>query len=133
MKILNRIETVDQIFLALDDENTYLVVGEKLSLEKYSSDCDGIFPTLKSWNSFVQGNFINGEYFRDELKPTTIKKWCMPVIDFNHKFVVSLGGGTYATIDADKIEYSYDYELYYRAGSNKPTSVEFFITARLKA
>lgn len=124
---------VHQVFLAVEDEG-YLPVGEKLSLEYLESVMDGIFPSKKSWQAFVRGNFFyDKEYFRDTLKDSTVKRWCRPANEYKDKFVVQVGSDKWVKVDASDIELTFDYDpLYSRnANSSFPTAIEIYVTANI--
>lgn len=133
---LSEDQLAHSVFQVMNGECDYLPVNKKLSLEYLSLDQDGIFPSRKSWESFVRGNFLyNSTDFRGGVKESTIKKWCHPVIDYSDSFVVKIGNDKYHKISADDIVLEYDYEWYSskdaREGFNC-TAVQIFITAKIK-
>lgn len=136
MQIIKNDQIANAVFEAVQDSDLFLPVGEKLSLEHLSISDDGIFPSRRSWESFVRGNFLWGDNeFVDSPKESTIKRWCYPAKDYMHKFVTPIGGGDYVLIDPTNIELSYDYEWY--TGRNARdgfacTSIEIFVTAKVK-
>ena len=126
---------IHQVFLAVDGEG-FLPMNEKISLEYLSSDMNGIFESEQSWKSFVNGNFLSDyskEYWRDEMKESTIKKWCIAEKEYKNLFVVKVGADKYQTVNHDDIVLSFDYELGYSKNHNNfPTSAEIFVTAKFK-
>lgn len=132
--MINSDKITFQVFQAIEDKQ-YIPINKKISLEYLSVDMDGIFENEKSWRSFINGNFVN-EYnnscWRDSVKESTIKKYCYPVDEYKHLFVVKVGQDKFIQISADEIVLEYDYELFYSKNSDFPTRVEIFVKAKIK-
>lgn len=130
-------EIVHQVFLAIEGEGK-MVVGQKVSLEMLSKDDDGIFPNIKSWRGFLYGNFGTGDgsyYLNGEPSKNLIKKYCYPLDDYKHLFVQKVGGGKYIEVDAENLEFSFEYDANYfsrRDNSNLSSMVEIFVRASIK-
>ena len=123
-----------QVFEAIEDEK-FLPIGKRLSLEYLSIDHDGIFETQRAWKAFINGNFLSDyskEYWRDDVKESTLKKYCYPVDEYKHLFVVKIGQNKYIQVSADEIELEYEYELFYNRKSDFPSSVEIYVKAKIK-
>jgi hypothetical protein len=119
---------------AIDGEN-YLLIGEKSALEYLSIDDDGIFLNEKSWRSFINGNFTcdyDKNCWRNDVKESTIKKWCYPKEKYLDRFVQKVGKDKFVNVAAEDIELFFDYELYYSRGSDFPTTVEIFVIGEIR-
>lgn len=129
-------KVVHSVFLTADDDK-YLPMEERLLLERLSVEYDGVFPSKRSWEAFVRGNFLGTgaykDYFVDEIKPSTIKRWCYPEEDYIHRFVARTGGDGWKLVDAADIYLEFDYEVFYQREYAFPASVEIYVTARFKA
>ena len=130
-ELLNNVELTYNVWQAIEGEG-HLLVGEKCTLEYLSKADDGIFPNEKSWNSFLNGNFRNGEYMLDTPKQSTIKKWCVDEKEYKSLFVVKVGENSYIKVNEEDVLLEFDYQLWYSKGSHLPTSVELLVTAKIK-
>lgn len=134
----NRIENItNQVFSAIYEENTFLLVGESNLLEVLSQDDDGIFPSKRSWISFLNGNFRQyGELYLDgEPKESTIKSWCYDLYEYKDLFVVKVGTDEYVRVSADDLEFTYEYDCNFfnrNENSSYPCMVELTVTAQIK-
>lgn len=132
--MINSDKITYQVFEAIE-EDKFLPIGKKISLEYLSSDMDGVFENDKSWRGFINGNFVS-EYdkscWRDSVKATTIKKWTYAEKEYKQLFVVNVGKDKYISVAAEDIKLEFDYELYYNRNSDFPSSVEFFVTATIQ-
>lgn len=117
-----------QVFEAIED-NKFLPINKKISLEYLDSDMDGIFENERSWRSFINGNFLGESGI---CKPSTIKKWAHPEEEYNDLFVVKVGQDKYINVSPDDINLDFDYSLYYSRNSSFPSAVEIFVTATIK-
>lgn len=123
-----------QVFEAIEDEK-YLPINTRLGLEYLSIDDDGIFKTQKAWKAFVNGNFLSDcskGHWRDNVKESTIKKYCYPVDEYKHLFVAKIGQDKYIQVSADEIELEYTYILFYSKNSDFPSGVEIYVEAKIK-
>lgn len=134
-KIVNSEKITHQVFIAIDDE-LFLPIGERVSLEYLSIKDDGVFKNRRSWEAFVRGNFLyDGDYFIDTLKETTIKKWCRDKSEYISKFATPIGKDKYLLINPDDIELSFSFEWYTSKNARDGfacTAVELFVTAEIK-
>lgn len=130
-----------QVFLAVDCKDTYLPVDSKVVLEFLSYAYDGIFPSIRSWISFLNGNFRNaGElWLRGSLlKESTLKKWCYDLSEYRDKFVVKIGVDKYVSVSAEDLEFEFEYDI--NAFPTKeveglgdyPSQCVIYVTARIK-
>ena len=126
--MINSDKIAFQVFEAIED-NKFLPINKKISLEYLNFDMDGIFENEKSWRSFINGNFL-GE--SGNCKPSTIKKWAHPEEEYNDLFVVKVGQDKYINVSPDDINLDFDYSLYYSRNSSFPSAVEIFVTATIK-
>lgn len=126
--MINSDKIAFQVFEAIED-NKFLPINKKISLEYLNFDMDGIFENEKSWRSFINGNFL-GE--SGNCKPSTIKKWAHPEEEYNDLFVVKVGQDKYINVLPDDVNLDFSYELYYNRNSDFPSSVEFFVTATIQ-
>lgn len=128
---------VHQVFLAIDGEGR-LPVSENVSLETLSKEDDGIFPNIKSWRGFLYGNFGTGDgsyYLGGEPSKNLLKKYCYPLDDYKHLFVQHIGGGKYVEVDAENLEFEFEYDannFNRKNDSNLSSTVEIYVRATLK-
>lgn len=126
--MINSNQIALQVFEAIED-NKFLPINKKISLEYLNFDMSGIFENERSWRSFINGNFL-GE--SGNCKPSTIKKWAHPEEEYNDLFVIQIGKDKHISVAPEDIELEFNYELYYNNGSSFPSSVELFVTATVK-
>ena len=126
--MINSNQITFQTFEAIED-NKFLPINKKISLEYLDSNMDGIFENERSWRSFINGNFVSGY---GSCKPSTIKKWTYPEEEYIDLFVVKVGQDKYINVLPDDINLEFDYSLYYDNISNFPSAVELFVTATIK-
>lgn len=130
-------ETVQQVFLAIEGEGR-LPVGKNISLEILSREDDGIFPSIKSWRGFLYKNFGTGNgsyYLNGEPSKNLLKKYCYPLDDYKHLFVQKVGSKKYVEINADELEFSFEFDANYfnhKDKSNLSSMVEISVKATLK-
>ena len=126
---------VYQVWEAIEEDQR-MPTGEKISLEVLSKEDDGIFPSERSWNSFITSNFgdgMKGIYLTGEPSKGLLKKYCYPLEKYKHLFVVHIGGGKYMAVAPEDLEFTFEYDANnYKRGANFPTMVEIFVTARIK-
>jgi hypothetical protein len=126
---------VHNVFEAADEEESFLLIGKKCLLEYLYQEQDGIFSSINSWRSFINGNFTS-DYssgcYREDVKKTTLRKWCYPAKEYINKFVHKIGKDKFIQVAEEDIDLSFDYELYYCKESTFPTAVEIFVTAKIK-
>lgn len=121
---------VYQVWEAIQEDKR-MPTGTKISLEVLSKDDDGIFPSERSWNSFITSNF--GIYLTGEPRKGLLKKYCYPLEQYKHLFVVHIGGGKYMAVAPEDLEFTFEYDANnYARGANMPTMVEIFVTAHIK-
>lgn len=126
--MINSNQIALQVFEAIED-NKFLPINKKISLEYLNFDMDGIFENEKSWRSFINGNFASAQGI---CKPSTIKKWAHPEEEYNDLFVVKVGQDKYINVLPDDVNLEFDYSLYYSRNSSFPSAVEIFVTATIK-
>jgi hypothetical protein len=131
MQVITKEDTTEQVFEAVDCD-LFLVVGNKNSLEYLSKDDDGIFKTERAWVSFINGNFVEYGDFISEPKESTLKKWAYALDKYKNKFCVQIGKDKFVQIDASELEFKFDYEVFYSRTSNFPSSIELYVTAKIK-
>lgn len=127
---------VHQVFLAIEGEGR-LPVGKDISLQMLSQDDDGIFPSIKSWRSFLYGNFGTGDgsyYLGGTPSENLLKKYCYPLKDYQHLFVQHIGKGKYVEVAAEDLEFSFYFDAnnFNKRDSHLSSMVEIFVTAKLK-
>ena len=113
------------------EEDKRMPTDTKISLEMLSKDDDGIFPSERSWNSFLTSNFgdgMQGIYLTGEPRKGLLKKYCYELEQYKHLFVVHIGGGKYMAVAPEDLEFTFEYAR----GANMPTMVEIFVTAHVK-
>ena len=121
---------VYQVWEAIEEDNR-MPTGTKIVLEVLSKDDDGIFPSERSWNSFLTSNF--GDGVTGEPRKGLLKKYCYRLEQYKHLFVVHIGGGKYMAVAPEDLEFTFEYDAnYYKRGANMPTMVEIFVTAHVK-
>lgn len=110
---------VYQVWEAVEEDKR-MPTDTKISLEVLSKEDDGIFPSERSWNSFLTGNFGDGDkgiYLTGEPRKGLLKKYCYQLEQYKHLFV----------------EFTFEYDANnYAKGANFPTMVEIFVTAHIK-
>lgn len=128
-----------QVFLAVDCEQTFLPVGERLLLESLSVDDDGIFGSIKSWKSFINGNFR--EFGELHLTGTpsnsnVIDRWCCKLNEYKNLFAAQIGHKLYQKVKADDLDFTFEYDCnFYNANEDLgsfPCRVEIYVTATFK-
>lgn len=130
-------EIVHQVFLAIEGEGR-LPVGKNVSLEMLSREDDGIFKNERSWRGFLYKNFGTGDgsyYLNGEPSKNLLKKYCYPLDDYKHLFVQKVGGGKYVEVNAEDLEFSFEYDANYfsrKDKSNLSSMVEIFVRASIK-
>lgn len=126
---------VYQVWEAVEEDQR-MPTGTKISLEVLSKDDDGIFPSERSWNSFITSNFGDGDkgiYLTGEPRKGLLKKYCYQLEQYKHLFVVHIGGGKYMAVAPEDLEFTFEYDANnYARGANFPTMVEIFVTANIK-
>ena len=127
--MINSDKIAYQVFDAIDND-LFLPINNKISLEYLDSNMDGIFENERSWRSFINGNFL-GE--SGNCKPSTIKKWTYPEEEYMDLFVVKVGKDSYTKVSPEDINLKFDYQLLYGRESDFPTAVELLVTATIKA
>ena len=121
---------VYQVWEAIEEDKR-MPTGTKISLEVLSKDDDGIFPSERSWNSFLTSNF--GLYLTGEPRKGLLKKYCYQLEQYKHLFVVHIGGGKYMAVAPEDLEFTFEYDANdYARGADMPTMVEIFVTAHIK-
>lgn len=126
--MINSNQIAFQVFEAIED-NKFLPINKKISLEYLNFDMDGIFENEKSWRSFINGNFASAQGI---CKPSTIKKWTYSEEEYKDLFVVKVGQDKYINVLPDDINLDFSYELYYDGRYSFPSAVELFVTATIK-
>ena len=112
-------------------EDKRMPTDTKIVLETLSKEDDGIFPSERSWNSFITSNF--GIYLTGEPRKGLLKKYCYELEQYKHLFVVHIGGGKYMAVAPEDLEFTFEYDAnFYARGANLPTMVEIFVTAHIK-
>ena len=130
-------EIVYQVFLAIEGEGR-LPIDKKVSLQMLSRDDDGIFKNERSWRGFLYKNFGTGDgsyYLNGEPSKNLLKKYCYPLADYKHLFVQKVGGGKYVEVNAEDLEFSFEYDANYfsrKDKSNLSSMVEIFVSATIK-
>ena len=119
------------------EEGGFLPVGESVVLEVLGHDMDGIFPNLKSWKAFVSGNFLDDGSFVNNIKQTTIKKWCHPLSEYSNLFRVKVGTDKWLKVSPDDLDFTFNYEPYYSRGKIEglecfPSMIEITVKASIK-
>lgn len=126
---------VHQVWEAVEEDKR-LPTCAKISLQTLSKDDDGIFPSERSWKSFMARNFgdgMQGIYLTGEPSKGLLKRYCYPLEQYQHLFVVHIGGGKYFAVAPEDLEFTFEYDANnYAKGANFPTMVEIFVTARIK-
>lgn len=118
---------VYQVWEAVEEDNR-MPTDTKIVLETLSKDDDGIFPSERSWNSFLTSNFGDGEkgiYLTGEPRKGLLKKYCYQLEQYKHLFVVHIGGGKYMAVAPEDLEFTFEYDA-------MPTMVEIFVMAHIK-
>ena len=118
---------VYQVWEAIEEDKR-MPTGTKIVLETLSKGDDGIFPSERSWNSFLTSNFGDGEkgiYLTGEPRKGLLKKYCYQLEQYKHLFVVHIGGGKYMAVAPEDLEFTFEYDA-------MPTMVEIFVTAHIK-
>ena len=132
--MINSNQITFQTFEAIED-NKFLPINKKISLEYLNFDMNGIFENERSWRSFINGNFLceyDKNYWRDGVKESTIKKWTFPEEEYKDLFVVKVGQDKFINVSPDDISLEFSYSLYYNNSSSFPAAVEIFVTATIK-
>lgn len=122
---------VYQVWEAIEEDNR-MPTDTKIVLEVLSKGDDGIFPSERSWNSFLTSNFGDGDkgiYLTGEPRKGLLKKYCCKLEQYKHLFVVHIGGGKYMAVAPEDLEFTFEYDA---RGANMPTMVEIFVTAHIK-
>ena len=128
-----------QVYEAIEDEK-YLKVGVKNTLELLDEGYDGIFETPKAWRGFIFGNFAEyaekGTFWLEgECKESTIKKWCCPLDQYKGRFVQQIGKDRYCWVKPEDLDFKFTFDTnFYSAKSSMklPCCVEIFVTATIK-
>ena len=121
---------VYQVWEAVEEDNR-MPTDTKISLQTLSKDDDGIFPSERSWNSFLTSNF--GIYLTGEPRKGLLKKYCYQLEQYKHLFVVHIGGGKYMAVAPEDLEFTFEYDANnYARGADMPTMVEIFVRATIK-
>lgn len=126
--MINSNQITFQTFEAIED-NKFLPINTKISLEYLKFDMDGIFENERSWRSFINGNFVSGY---GSCKPSTIKKCTYSEEEYKDRFAVQIGKNKYINVSPDDINLDFSYELFYSRSSSFPSAVELFVTATIK-
>lgn len=129
-----------QVFLAVDCKDTYLPVDSKVVLEVLSYVDDGIFPSVRSWISFLNGNFRqHGELWLEGVpKESTIENWCYDLDSYKDKFVVKIGVDKYVSVSAEDLEFEFEYDINafpakeVEGLGRYPSQCVIYVTARIK-
>lgn len=132
--MINSDKITFQVFEAVEDDK-FLPINKKISLEYLNFDMDGIFENERSWRSFINGNFLceyDKNSWRDSCKLSTIKKWTYPEMEYIDLFVAKVGKDSYINVMPEDINLEFDYSLYYNNNSSFPAAVELFVTATIK-
>ena len=116
---------VYQVWEAVEEDKR-MPTGTKISLEVLSKEDDGIFPSERSWNSFITSNF--GIYLTGEPRKGLLKKYCYQLEQYKHLFVVHIGGGKYMAVAPEDLEFTFEYAR----GADMPTMVEILVKAHIK-
>ncbi|UOX39899.1 hypothetical protein [Vibrio phage V-YDF132] len=144
VELLENPEIVHQVFQAVDGEG-YLPVDTPVVLEMLSDDDDGIFPSARSWYSFLSKNFGTGTseggiwLTGDEVKESTLKKWCAEQSTYLDKFVTPIGGGQFVRVNPEHLELSFSYDANNYSSNparnhenGYPNTVEIYVTATVR-
>ena len=118
---------VYQVWEAVEEDNR-MPTDTKIVLEVLSKGDDGIFPSERSWNSFLTSNFGDGDkgiYLTGEPRKGLLKKYCCKLEQYKHLFVVHIGGGKYMAVAPEDLEFTFEYDA-------MPTMVEIFVMAHIK-
>ena len=118
---------VYQVWEAVEEDKR-MPTGTQISLQTLSKEDDGIFPSERSWNSFLTSNFGDGDkgiYLTGEPRKGLLKKYCYQLEQYKHLFVVHIGGGKYMAVAPEDLEFTFEYDA-------MPTMVEIFVTAHIK-
>ncbi len=126
--MINSDKITFQVFDAVED-NKFLPINKKISLDYLNSDMDGIFENERAWRSFINGNFVSGY---GNCKPSTIKKCTYTEEEYKDRFAVQTGKDKYINVSPDDINLEFQFALYYNRNSNFPSAVEIFVTATIK-
>ncbi len=132
---MNSDNIIYAVWEAVEYNDKYLPLNEWLSLEYLPKDHDGIFENEKSWRGFINGNFLceyNKGYWRDNVKESTIGKYCYPEKEYKDKFAAKIGKDSFVNVAEEDVTLEYKYKLYYNRESNFPCSVEIFVKASIK-
>lgn len=131
--MINSDKVTLKVFEAIED-NIFLPINTKISLEYLNQDMDGIFENERSWCSFINGNFLceyDKNSWRDGVKESTIKKWACSEEEYIDLFVVKVGQDKYINVLPDDINLDFSYKLYYNS-SSFPSAAEIFVIATIK-
>mgnify|MGYP003585493348 CR=1 FL=1 len=121
---------VYQVWEAIEEDKR-MPTDTIISLQTLSKEDDGIFPSERSWNSFLTSNF--GIYLTGEPRKGLLKKYCYELKQYKHLFVVHIGGGKYMAVAPEDLEFTFEYDANnYKRGANMPTMVEIFVMAHIK-
>ena len=132
--MINSNQITFQTFEAIED-NKFLPINTKISLEYLNFDMDGIFENERAWCSFINGNFLceyDKNSWRDEVKESTIKKWTFPEEEYKDLFVVKVGQDKFINVSPEDVSLEFSYSLYYNNSSSFPAAVEIFVIATIK-
>ena len=126
---------VYQVWEAIEEDKR-MPTDTKIVLEVLSKDDDGIFPSKRSWDSFLTSNFgdgMKGIYLTGEPSKGLLKKYCYQLEQYKHLFVVHIGGGKYMAVAHEDLEFTFEYDANnYARGADMPTMVEIFVMAHIK-
>lgn len=126
---------VHQVWEAMEGDG-FLQVGKKVSLQMLSQSDDGIFPNETSWRGFLYGNFGTGDgsyYLNGEPSKNLLKKYCYPLEDYKHLFVQKVGKNKYVPVEADDLEFRFEYDAnYFNHKKDLSSMVEIFVRASIK-
>ena len=128
---------VYQVWEAVEEDKR-MPTGTKISLEVLSKEDDGIFPSERSWNSFLTSNFGDGDkgiYLTGEPKKGLLKKYCYRLEQYKHLFVVHIGGGKYMAVAPEDLEFTFEYDannFSRRDISTLSSMVEIYVKATIK-
>jgi len=120
------------------DDDKLLPLDTPVLIEHLSHGDDGIFPTEKSWRSFIFGNFAEyaekgHHWLEGECKPGTVKKWCYPVKDYKDNFSVQVGPDEWQPVNGDDLKFEFTFNCNnYTRDRDFCAAVEMFVTASFK-
>jgi hypothetical protein len=132
MNNLIKAEQIENSVFSAVEDGAFLSVGHAITLEYLTSNCSGIFPSERSWQSFIRGNFLDDDCFISGVKTSTLKKWAYPLDKYSDKFAVCIGNGLYHLVDKNCLSFEFNYKLYYDRTGNFPSAVGLFVTANIK-